>query len=90
MTDPAPIIQPGELHRLRKAAGLTQAALGNLAGVSRDHVNAHENGRQPITLQASSAYRYVLETDELRKQLDHMARKQEHGCTDAYCRLCDG
>ena len=59
---PSHIIQPGELRRLRKAAGLTQAQLGTLAGYTQQTIGEHEAGRRPIHLNASNAYRYVLET----------------------------
>ena len=58
---PAPILQPGELTRLREAAGMTQAQLAALAGYTRQTVGDHERGTVPIRLSASNAYRYVLE-----------------------------
>ena len=27
---------------------------------------------------------------ELVTEITHMTKKAEHGCTDAYCRMCDG
>lgn len=59
MTNSTPILQPGELRRLRKAADLTQQQLGELAGVSWQTVSAHENGKT-MNLQASNAYRWAL------------------------------
>ena len=28
--------------------------------------------------------------NELVKEITHMTKKAEHGCTDAYCPMCDG
>lgn len=30
------------------------------------------------------------ENSELKRQINHMDRKQQHGCSDATCPICDG
>lgn len=60
MITAAPIIQPGELRRLREAARLTQSQLGAIAGFDAAQVGRHERGADRITLRASNAYRYAL------------------------------
>lgn len=61
MTDPTPIIQPGELAAQRKVAGLTQAELARLTGYTQQTVADHERRARAIPLRASNAYRYVLD-----------------------------
>lgn len=48
-----------ELKAIRKAAGLSQAALGEAIGMARETVGAMERGTAPIETRTELAVRYV-------------------------------
>lgn len=48
-----------ELKAIRKAAGLSQAALGDAIGMARETIGAMERGMAPIETRTELAVRYV-------------------------------
>jgi len=54
-------MQGDELKALRKAAGLTGAALAEAIGMSRKSIVEMEGGKAPIELRTELAVRYVVE-----------------------------
>lgn len=53
------MMQADELKALRKAAGLSQADLGEAIGMARETIGAMERGAAPIEKRTELAVRYV-------------------------------
>ena len=54
-------MQPDEMKSMRKAAGMSQAELGEAIGLSRVTVGVMERGEAPIEKRTGLAVRYVVE-----------------------------
>ena len=60
-------MQPDELRAVRKAAGLSQAELGDAIGLTRVTIGLMERGGAPIEKRTALAVRYVIDHPETIK-----------------------